>query len=721
MPRRSSTPPSSARGPRRIAASCILGIDIGGTFTDFVLLEEGTGRVTTGKVLTRTTDLAAGVLLGMHELLARHGIAGSAVRKVVHGTTLATNALIERRGARTGLIVTRGFRDILELARESRYDIFDIDLEVPMPLVPRRRVFEVTERLAADGTIVEPLAIAELAGIAKALQAQRVEAVAVCLLHSFRNPQHERELGEALRTLAPGIAVSLSSDVMSDLREYERASTAVANAYLQPVVRSYVDRLAEGLRTAGIPAELMLIGSDAGTIGRAAAVRYPVRLVESGPAGGAIAGSFLGARAGVQDLIAFDVGGTTAKVCVIDNGEPERADQFEVARVHRFAKGSGLPLKVPVIEMIEIGAGGGSIARVDELGLLRVGPESAGANPGPACYARGGDRPTVTDADLCLGYVDEHSFLGGEMRLDRARAADAIRQHVAQPLGLDPTRAAWGIHAVVNDNMARAAKVHCLERGKDPRDYVLLAYGGAGPVHAAQVAAALGMRQVMYPLRAGVMSALGFLAAPVAFERMRADVGLLDVLDPGRANGIVGELAAEARELVRAAGVPAAACRVKREAALRFAGQSYALLVPLPSGRLTRTSLKELRAQFIALYRERYYRLNPDVPVEVVNWRVTVTGPKPELSIAPLETAGRSARKGRRPVYFAEAGRYVDCAVYDRAALAPGRRLRGPAVIEEPESTVVMGPGSSAVIDRDGNLMATLAVQRAGRSVREAA
>ena len=714
-------PRSSARVRPRGAAGCMLGIDIGGTFTDFVLLEQATGRVMTGKVLTRTDDLAAGVLHGVHELLARHGVSGAVVRKVVHGTTLATNALIERRGACTALIVTRGFRDILEMARESRYDIFDIDLQVPKPLVPRRLVFEVTERVAADGTIVLPLAIDEVAGIVRALQVTKIEAVAVCLLHSFRNPDHERRLAEALHAMAPELALSLSSDVMPDLREYERASTAVANAYVQPMVRSYLDRLVDGLKAAGVAAELMLIGSDAGTIGRAAALRYPVRLVESGPAGGALAASFLGGRAGEQDLIAFDVGGTTAKVCVIDGGEPERADQFEVARVHRFAKGSGLPLKVPVIEMIEIGAGGGSIARVDELGLLRVGPESAAADPGPACYGRGGDRPTVTDADLCLGYLDENFFLGGAMRLDRERAADAIRRHVAEPLRLDPTRAAWGIHAVVNDNMARAAKVHCLERGKDPRDYVLLAYGGAGPVHAAQVAAALGIRRVMYPLRAGVMSALGFLAAPVAFERMRADVVPLDAVDIARANGILAELTAGARELVRAAGVPAAACAVRREAALRFAGQSYALPVPLPAGRLTLAKLQRLRGEFIALYRKRYYRLHPDVPVELVNWRVSVAGPKPVLYIAPIAARGRISRKGTRPVYFAETGCYVDCAVYDRFALAAGKRLRGPAVMEEPESTVVIGPGSSAAVDRDGNLMVTLPIARAGRGNREAA
>ena len=710
---------NSAR-PRR-APGYALGVDIGGTFTDLVLLEQATGKLMAGKVLTDAADLAAGVLRGVGDLLARHGVPGAAVAKVVHGTTLATNALIERRGARTALIVTRGFRDLLEMARESRYDIFDIDLEVPPPLVPRRLVFELTERIGADGAVVEKLAPGEIAEIVRKLQAEGVRAVAVCLLHSFRNPAHERAVAEELGRIAPDLSVSLSCDVMPDLREYERACTTAANAYVQPVVRSYLDRLTGGLAAAGVPAELMLIGSDAGTIGRAAALRYPVRLVESGPAGGALAASFLGRRAGIGDLIAFDMGGTTAKVCVIDGGEPERADQFEVARVHRFAKGSGLPLKVPVIEMIEIGAGGGSIARVDELGLLRVGPESAAADPGPASYGLGGGRPTVTDADLCLGYLDADFFLGGAMRLDRKRAADAIQRHVAGPLGLSATRAAWGIHAVVNDNMARAAKVHCLERGKDPRDYVLLAYGGAGPVHAGRVAAALGIRRVLYPLRAGVMSALGFLAAPVAFERMRADVTPLDAVRPERGNRILDELAAESGALVRAAGVASASCAVRREAALRFTGQSYALPIVLPAGRLTRARLKRLRADFICAYRARYHRLNPDTPVELVSWRVSVAGPRPTLSVAPPERDGRAALKGERPVYFPEAGRLVNCPVYDRLALEPGARLRGPAVIEEPESTVVIGPGASAAIDRDGNLMATLAAARAALGQKAAA
>jgi N-methylhydantoinase A len=709
------------RNKARSGVGWALGVDIGGTFTDLALLEQGTGRLFVGKVLTTYGDLAAGVLDGVRALLARSEVDPAQVRKVVHGTTLATNALIERRGARTALIVTAGFRDLLIMARESRYDIFDIDLDVPPPLVPRRLVFEAAERLDAKGDIVEPLDSDGIVGIARRLRELRVEAVAVCLLHSFRNPAHEHEIGKILAEHAPEITVSLSSDVMPDIREYERASTTAANAYVQPVMRSYLERLGAELGAIGVGAELLLIGSDAGTIGRRAALRYPVRLVESGPAGGAVAASFFGRRSRLDDIIAFDMGGTTAKICVNDGGEPERSDQFEVARVHRFAKGSGLPIKIPVLEMIEIGAGGGSIARTDELGLLRVGPDSAAADPGPACYAQGGEHPTVTDADLCLGYLDEGFFLGGTMRLDRRRAKEAIERHVAKPLGLPLARAAWGIHAVVNDNMARAAKVHCLERGKDPRDYVLVAYGGAGPVHAWQVAASLGIGRVLYPLRAGVMSALGFLVAPASFERMRADITLLGEVDPGRASRLLDELTGEASELVRSAGIAAKDCRVRREAALRFHGQSYSLTVPIPPGRMTAARLGQLRDAFMELYRERYHRLQPNVPLELVSWRVTVSGPRPEIRVAPPGWEASRARKGSRPVYFPEPAGFVDCPVYDRFALAPGRRLRGPAIIEEPESTVVIGPGGAATVDPEGNLLATLPRAAAATSSKAAA
>ncbi|MGQ0663043.1 MAG: hydantoinase/oxoprolinase family protein [Pseudomonadota bacterium] len=701
--------------PRTRPRDCALGVDIGGTFTDLALHDRRSGRLHVGKTLTTHDDLAKGVLGGVARLLADSGVAPAEVRLVVHGTTIATNALIERRGARTALIVTRGFRDVLEMARESRYDIYDIELEMPTPLVPRRLAFEVAERLDHRGGVVEALTADEVRRVAREIRAAGVEAVGVCLLHSFRNSAHERMIAEILGAEAPDIAVSLSSEVMADIREYERASTTVANAYVQPVVRRYLDRLTIELRQVGIAAPLLIMTSDGGTVSCETAVRYPVRVVESGPAGGTLATTFFGKRAGIADVIGFDMGGTTAKISVIDRGVPERSTQFEVARVYRFAKGSGLPLKVPALEMIEIGAGGGSIARVNEFGLVQVGPDSAGAAPGPACYGLGGTAPTVTDADLFLGYLDPTFFLGGKMPLDRARAEQAISEGIARPLGIPLKRAAWGIHEVVNDNMARAAKIHCLERGKDPRDYALLAYGGAGPVHAYRVAVALGIRRIVFPLRAGVMSAFGFLIAPPAFELVHARVEPLVGADPAAINRLLGSMEAEGRAQVRSAGLPEHAGVVRREAALRFAGQSYELAVPVPGGALGQGELARLHKEFLRLYQARYHRLNPDVPVEIVGWRLVASGKPRHVRLEPPapRQATAKARKGERSVYLPDAGGFVSVPVYDRYTLTPHARLKGPAVIEEPESTAVIGADAEAVVDAQGSLIVTLPKQAA--------
>jgi len=691
----------------RSAADFALGVDIGGTFTDLVLLDRATGRLAAGKVLTDYDDLAGAVLGGVERLLSEREIAGAGVRTVVHGTTLVTNALIQRSGAATALIVTRGFRDVLEFGRESRYDIYRIDLEIPAPLVPREMVFEVTERLGSAGDLVEPLTETDARTIARELRRRGTSAVAVCLLHAYRNAVHERRIAEIFAKEAPEIVVSLSSDVMPDIREFERACTTVANAYVQPAIRGYLEELASRLRSVKITAPLLLMSSDGGTVSTQTAVRHPIRLVESGPAGGAIAASYIGRGHGLDHVMAYDMGGTTAKVCLIDDGRPEHTDQFEFGRVDRFAKGSGLPLKVPALELIEIGAGGGSIARVDVMGRLRVGPDSAGAAPGPACYGLGGTFPTVTDADLYLGYIAAASFLGGAMRLDDAAAARAIEEHVARPLGLTTTRAAWGIHEVVNDNMARAAKIHCLERGKDAREYTLVAYGGAGPIHAEGIARALDIRSIVYPLRAGVMSAFGFLVAPPAFELLRAIVAPLAELDFAGVNRVLGAMETEGRKLVVTAGVALRDCTVRREFGIRFAGQSYELSVPLPSGRLSARDVAAIRAGFLKHYRERFHRLNPDVPLEVVNCRVVVSGPERPIVPARNFARGRSAKKGRRDVYLPERAAFVKCPVYDRYALAPGARLRGPAVVEEVESTVLLGSGAVATVARNGNLVVT--------------
>ena len=687
-----------------------IGVDIGGTFTDLALVDRDGGRLAIAKVLTDRGDVSRGVMNGLRTILAESGVSPRDVGVVVHGTTLATNALIERQGVDTALLVTRGFRDILTMGRESRYDIYDIGIELPEPLVRRARVFEVTERVDAGGGVVTPLDEAEVASLARRLAAEGIEAVAVCLLHAFRNAGHERAVAATFDRLAPDIAVSLSSDVSPDIGEYERASTTVANAYVRPIIGHYLNDLAARLRTEGVDADPMIMTSDGGTIPRATAVEYPVRLIESGPAGGAVAAAYLGGLSGRRDLIAFDMGGTTAKICVIEGGEPSRAGQFEVGHANRFVRGSGLPIRAPVLEMIEIGAGGGSIATVDELGLLRVGPASAGANPGPACYGLGGEAATVTDADLCLGYLDADYFLGGRMRLDHERAEQSIAQNVAGPLGIPAARAALGIHEVVNDNMARAAKVHCLEQGRDPRSYTLVAFGGAGPVHAHRVAAALGMRHVLYPARAGVMSAFGFLVSPPAFELMRTATALLSEVDPEAVLSLFAQMEAEGRRLLDGAGVASRDIRVRREAAIRYRGQTFDLFVPAPAGRLRREDLQAMETAFLERYRARYHRTNPGHPIEVVSWRVVVGGPRPDHcpQTFPAARDAADALKGRRQVYTPESGGFEDCPVYDRYALGAGASIEGPAIVEEAESTVVIGPRGEVQADEHNNLHLTL-------------
>ena len=699
------------RGTTR-RARYALGVDIGGTFTDFALMNTSSGEVHAAKVLTNYKDLTQAVLDGVRQLAASVPGSPVAIERVIHGTTLATNALIQRKGGKTALLVTRGFRDVLEMGRESRFDIYDINLELPAALVPRKHVFEIDERIDHAGKVAVPLAMDQAREVIGQLKTQGVDAVAVCLLHAFRNPQHERALAALIERELPRIPISLSSDVMPDIREYERASTTAANAYVQPAIRGYLDRLAAGLKAEKIAAPLSIMTSDGGIVSCETANRYPVRLIESGPAGGAMASAFYAAAAGMEKVIALDMGGTTAKVCVIDEGKPEQSTEFEVDRVFRFAKGSGLPLKIPVIEMIEIGAGGGSIAGVSKLGLLKVGPGSAGSDPGPACYGLGGDAPTVTDADLFLGYLDPKYFLGGQMLLYRDAAARAIDGHAAKPLGISVLRAAWGVHEIVNENMARAAKVHCLERGKDPREYTLIAYGGAGPVHAYRVAKILGIKTIFYPLRAGVMSAFGFLVTAPSFEMIRADLAPVGFADTIRINAFLREMTAAGKELVATCGVAKSKLSTVVEANMRFAGQSFELSVPI-NGKLDKRELAKARQRFFDLYKARYHRLNRDVEVEIVSWRVIVKGPTPKVKMdsvhAPDGGAKAKALKGHRKVFMPEAGAFVNCPIYDRYALSAGTRLKGPAVIEEHESTVVLGPDAAIEVDQYCNLRVRLA------------
>ncbi len=581
---------------------------------------------------------------------------------------------------------------------------------MPTPLAPRYLRFAVPGRTLADGSTLagHDLDEAYVERLARELDAAGIEAIAIAFLNSFANPELERRAREAVYRAAPTMRVSLSSDVVPEIREYERTSTTVANVYVQARVEQYLGDLEARLARAGFSGSLLLMISSGALATVETAARFPVRLLESGPAGGALAAAAFGAAAGYDSLLSFDMGGTTAKFAVIDRGEPLLAHGFEVDRRYRFKKGSGLPINLPVIEMIEIGAGGGSIARIDALGLLKVGPDSAGADPGPACYGHGGTEPTVTDADVVLGYLDPGFFLGGAMTLDVEGAREAIRRVVADPLGISVEDAAWGIHQIVNEGMAGAGRVHTLERGGDPRRLPLFAFGGAGPVHGYRVAAALGSPRLIVPSGAGVMSAIGFLAAPIAFDFARSFPGRLDTLDWARVNGLIAEMEEEGTALLKNAGVPGRDISHRRAAEMRYVGQGHEVRVPLPPGPLTPGGVTSLREAFEREYVRLYGRLGPPVAVEAITWRVISSGPRPEIHLSAVNGAGghaSAARKGTRRAYMPEDGGMTDVPVYDRYRLGPGAGFIGPAIVEERESTTVIGPRAAVSVDGEGNLV----------------
>lgn len=688
-----------------------IGIDIGGTFTDVVILEPASGRLSLGKKLTSTDNPARAVIEVIEEMLKRDKIEAQAVHKAIHGSTLVTNLIIERKGALTGLLTTRGFRDALEIGREMRYDIYDIFLELPQPLVPRRLRLEVTERLDHRGQVLIPLTTAEAERAVQEILSQGVESIAISLLHSFRNPTHEQMLRDVILAKRPGFPVSLSSEVAPEVREYERTSTTVANAYAMPAVRRYMDILEKGLAELGLGGRLYIILSNGGITTPATASAYPIRMLESGPAGGALAAAWVGKQIGQRNVISFDMGGTTAKTCIIQDGEPLHVNEFEVARVYRFKKGSGLPVKIPVIEMIEIGAGGGSIASIGPLGLLKVGPESAGADPGPVCYGLGGEEPTVTDADLILGYLNPDFFLGGEMKLDQERAKKALWEKIAQPLGFSLERAAWGIHEVVNENMANASRIHAVEKGVDPRRFSLVAFGGAGPVHAYQVAKKLRMEKIIIPAAAGVCSAFGFLLAPMSFELSRSYISRLEELSWERLNALFTEMEEKGEELLREAGVPVKDMQFIRTADMRYAGQGFEISVPLPRSAYGPRHGEKFKSLFEKEYQNIYQRLCPDIPIEGVNWRLLATGPRPEIRANSWWAKGEKieeAIKGKRRIFIPEVGGYEEVLIYDRYRLPLGVKIEGPAVIEERESTIVMNGPGSAWVDSSGCVILSL-------------
>jgi N-methylhydantoinase A len=687
--------------------TCRVGSDIGGTFTDLILASEDGGTFQVGKVLTTPDRPDDAVVAGIEAVLGASGVAAAQVSHVLHGTTLFTNAIIERKGARTALVTTKGFRDAVEIAREHRYDMYDLYMQRPRPLAPRHLRFELDERVLVDGSVRRPVDPAEVRRLADRLRTERIEAIAVCLLHAYANPAHERLVGTILREALPEAAVTLSSELVPEIREYERTSTTLANVYVQRLAQRYLGRLGDRLRGVGVDGGLFIMQSNGGLCEAGTGGRYPVRLIESGPAAGALAAAHYGALLGHRNLLSFDMGGTTAKACVIADGEPLVSPEFEIDRRYHFKKGSGLPIKVPVIEMIEIGTGGGSIARVDALRRLRVGPESAGARPGPVAYDLGGAEPTVTDADLVLGYLDPDFFLGGQMRLDRDAALRAIAERVGQPLGLDAVEAAWGIHQLANESMAGAARIHAIERGKDVERFPIFAFGGAGPVHAFGVARILRSPSVIYPLGAGVMSAVGFLVAPLSFDFVRTLPGALDALDWRAVARAVAEMEAEGLAVLGRT-IPADQVRFRRFADMRYRKQGYEIRVPIPDGPLDASRRGEIHRSFEGAYRAIYGHTVRDAPVEVVSWRVVAQGPRPTLRLPASAGAGRdpdAARKGLRRVYLPGTRGYADVPVYDRYALGAGAALDGPAVIEERESTVVVSAAARIRVDDAANVI----------------
>ncbi len=685
--------------------SARLAVDIGGTFTDIVL-ELGGGRFVSGKYLTTHDAPERAVLDGTRDLLVRTGTAPADIRLMVHGTTLATNALIERKGARTALVTTAGFRDSLEIAHEHRFEVSDLYMRRPDPLVPRDLRFEAMERLAADGDVLRPLDEASVTALVPKLRAAGVEAVAICFLHSYVDGAHERRAGEILRAGLPSVKIALSHQICPEIREYERASTTCANAYVQPIMEGYLRRLEAGIAALGIPGRIMLMMSSGGLASLDVACAQPIKLVESGPAGGAVLAAHVAAKGGIAKALAFDMGGTTAKLVLIDDATPHPSRHLEVARAYRFLKGSGLPLRVPVIDLVEIGAGGGSLGHVDALGRIAVGPESAGSEPGPACYGRGGTRPAVTDADLLLGKLDPDSFAGGKIRLDSRGAEAALTEAIGREAGMDPVTAAAAMVEVVDENMANAARVHATDNGAELEGRTMIAFGGAAPLHAARIAQKLGIRTVIVPRGAGVGSAHGFLLAPVSYEAVRTRLVRLATYDAAAVAGIFAEMRAEAEPIVRL-GAPDAPLVERRAAYMRYRGQGHEVMVALPATELGAEGVATLRALFETEYRRHFGRIIPGMEVECLTWTMTLVAETPAAPVPELPDLVAGSTAGNRALFDTATMRTEPAALHARPGLPPGTRLTGPAIIAEEETTTVLPAGFTAEIDALGQIVLT--------------
>jgi len=684
-----------------------LGCDIGGTFTDFVLLNDQTGEIKTGKCLTTPQDPSDAVEEGIRVLEATTPDFVEKLDELIHGTTLVINSIIERKGAKTGLITTKGFRDILEIGREIRYAPYDIFAEFPQPLIPRRFRIEVDERVRSDGSILKALDPEDARKAVRTLLNMGVESIAVCLLNSFENPTHEQTILEIIEKEAPGISTSISYHVLPQIKEYERTSTTVTNAYVKPLTGRYLSKLAERLSSIGFKGKLFIMLSSGGVTSVETAAEFPVRIIESGPTAAVIAGQYYGKHFNIPEMFCFDMGGTTAKSCLIQKGVAGVVPTFEVGRVQRFMKGSGLTIQVPVVDLMEIGAGGGSIAKISKLGTLHVGPESSGAEPGPICYGRGGTGPCVTDADLLLGYLDENYFLGGEMKLDKEGAKRGVEEKIAKPLGVSFIQAVWGIHDLINETMAAAAKTHIAEKGGNPRIVTISAFGGAGPVHAYGLAKKLGAPRMLIPPNAGVGSAMGFFTAPRAFDLLRSHKVSLSGSDFQEIEHIFKGLEGDATKILKKEAADDA-IRHERSLDMRFVGQGSEVNVPLQTGDFTQFKKEDVRRLFDDMYEKLYGRTYPESEVEFINFKVRASLPERLLQLPKLEKKhGQSldvAVKGQRLAYSPIAREFIPYTVYDRYKLSPGHEFQGPAIIEEKESTLVVGEDAHVSTDDFGFL-----------------
>jgi N-methylhydantoinase A len=682
-----------------------IGFDVGGTFTDFVLVDDNAAAIEVFKHPTTPEDPSEGVQEGLDLFLEQTETDWSDVDRLVHATTIATNTVLERAGAKTALLVTEGFRDVPILGRQKRHDLYDLFVERPDPIVPRDQIYEVPERYHPRQGVVEPLDEAYVEDLAQDL-ASRYDAVAISYLNSFDYEAHERRTAEILRSVAPTLSITRSSAVSKQYREYERTNTTTVDAYVKPRVEQYLSKIRDGLDAAGYDGSFYVMKSSGGVSTPGDVQEQPVGIIESGPVAGALNARRVGQTVGVDDVFSFDMGGTTAKSCFIVDGRPKRTDVFEVDK-EDLKSGSGIPINLSAIDMIEISAGGGSIAAVEDTGRITVGPESAGSDPGPICYMRGGTKPTVSDADLVLGYLNPDYFLGGRMDLDVDGARSGIRDAVAAPLDLSVDEAAWGIKEIVDSSMTRASQIHASERGLDLRNFTMVAFGGAGPLHAAFVARELHVPQVVVPRGAGTASALGLLVADIEFNLKQTHVTRLEPDSLEAVNDIFESLLEEGHALLEDASSEVEAVEVERSVDMRYEGQEHELTVPLPDEQFTPETLEQVADRFQDTYESTYGYSDTDAPIEALTWKVTVRGVTPSPSV-PDETAAdgdaADARKGTREAYFEQTNGFTPAAVYERTELEPGASFSGPAIVEEVNSTTVVPPGDEATVDGYGNL-----------------